>query len=896
MSQAVELVGYVNQALFVFLGLVCFVQWRRRGGRPAAWLAVAFGALGGATALGVLLPKGSDGTWATWLEKVVIVALLLFPYLLCRFAASLEPLPRWASRSAHGLTAVVVISVLAVPVLPAETGQRPVWFVAFVVAVLSQWTVLSLLVVVRLWRAGRAQARAVQYRVRGLSLASAGLNVAIVMSGLSSAGNTQVFQLVAQLFTLGSVTLFFVAFSPPVALREAWRRPSQQALRGAMGDFMSATDVDEVGARLLPHLTSVVAGRGAALLDGAGRVIRTHGVSAAMAQDAAAEAQTGSQLAVGGRETVVRLPLAHGSLLVWTSPYAPLFGQQDLEMLWSLGTLADLALERVMARKDAEEEQRRSEVFLNSVVENLPHMIFVKRADDLTFVQFNRAAEELLGYPREQFLGKNDYDFFPADQADQFIATDRRVLQGRGIVDISEEQIQTRLHGERTLHTKKIPLLNAKGEPEYLLGISEDITERKLADQELTRVRDEAERANHAKSEFLSRMSHELRTPLNAVLGFAQLLELDVTPEQRASVAHIRRAGVHLLDLINEVLDISRIESGHMALSPEPVLVSEVVDEALDLIRPLASACGLTLSPEATSTCQRHIVADRQRIKQVLLNLLSNAVKYNRAGGSVAVSCRQVTGPRGPRLRITVRDTGVGIAEADLDRLFTPFDRLGAEQTDIEGTGVGLALSLRLVEAMGGELTVTSQPGEGTAFSVTMALAEQTTMQIAPTAGPAGHSSDHGLTATGVGNHPASPTLTLLCIEDNASNVRLVEQVVNRRPGWRLIHAARGSVGLELATSWTAGAGLDLILLDLHLPDMHGYDVLRQLRSQPATADVPIVALSADATPGQIERLIAAGADRYLTKPFDIMELLTMLDRVAGGDRPTEAARDVVPF
>jgi PAS domain S-box-containing protein len=788
------------------------------------------------------------------------------------------------------LTAVVVAWVLVLPALPDEDAQLSGGLMALAVAIVAQWTVLSGLVTVRLWAAGRGQPNAVKYRVRGLSLASAGLNIVIVVAVSASAGQSEAFHLVTQLLTLASIGLFYVAISPPLSLREAWRRPGQQALRGAMGDFMSATKADQVGASLLPHLTSIVAGRGAALLDASGGVVRTHGVTRETALAASLAVVPGSELNLA--ETVVRLPLTNGSILVWTSPYAPVFGQQDLEMLRSLGTLADLTLERISARKTAEEEQRRSEVFLSSVVDNLPQMVFVKRADDLSFVQFNRAAEELIGYPRAHFIGKNDYDFFPAEQADLFTAKDREVLQGAGVVDIPEEQIDTRSNGQRILHTKKIPLLNADGEPEYLLGISYDITDRKAAEQELTRAHTEADRANRAKSEFLSRMSHELRTPLNAVLGFAQLLEMDVTDDQRPSVAQIRRAGVHLLDLINEVLDISRIESGQLALSPEPVLVSDVVEEALDLIRPLATARGLILTPDKTSGCQRHIVADRQRIKQVLLNLLSNAVKYNRPGGSVSVSCQPVQGPNGPRLGITVADTGVGIAPADLDRLFIPFDRLGAEQTEVEGTGVGLALSLRLVEAMGGALTVTSEPGVGSTFTAAMAMASEAPLQIDPgPRDPINGEPELGVLATEAAR---GPRLRLLCIEDNSSNVRLVEQVLARRAEWQLIHAAQGDMGLELAASWTAGPGLDLILLDLHLPDMHGYDLLRQLRSQPATADVPVVALSADATPGQIKRLLAAGADRYLTKPFNVNELLGILDRVAQGDRPREETRDAV--
>ncbi|MCU1676249.1 MAG: two-component system sensor protein [Frankiales bacterium] len=881
MDRLVEWLGWLTTAMFAFVALLCVVLWRRSGGRATGWLAGAFGVLGGGSLVGAVVPETIAGATAFWEGKLLVLAFLLFPYLLCRFAASLERVPRSADMLGHALTAVVVVAVLLIPHLPAAGERYTGWLLALAAVVAVQWTLLSSIVAVRLWRAGKGQPNAVKYRVRLMSVASAGLNAAILISVTITQGSASL-QVVSALVTLASAMTFFVAIAPPASLREAWRRPAQVALRRAMGDFMSANEAEHVAAFLLPHLTSIVAGSGAALFDSDRNVVLTHGVTVESAMAAAAALDAGDARAHG---TIVHLDLTSGSILVWTSPYAPVFGRQDLEMLHSLGALADVALQRIASRKAAEIEQRRLELFLASVVDNLPSMVVVKRASDLTYVEFNRAAEELLGYPRERFIGKSDHDLLPEAEAEASASRDREALRSPGVVDIPEETVPTRANGERVVHTKMIPLLGATEEPEFLLAISYDITDAKAAAEALARARTEADRANRAKSEFLSRMSHELRTPLNAVLGFAQLLELDVAPDLRPSVAQIRRAGVHLLDLINEVLDISRIESGQLALSPEPVLVSEVVEEALDLIRPLADSRGLELTLEPASSLGRHIVADRQRIKQVLLNLLSNAVKYNRPGGSIRVSCSEVQGPGGPTISITFTDTGVGIDEADLDRLFVPFDRLGAEQTDVEGTGVGLALSLRLVEAMGGRLTVESTRGRGSAFTVSLAAAPEPASQVAAGQDPVTDDDSHD-------TQDDTPRFTVLCIEDNSSNVRLVEQVIARRTGWQIIHARQGDVGLELATSWASGPGLDLVLLDLHLPDMHGYDVLRQLRSQPSTSDVPVVTLSADATPGQIKRLLAAGADRYLTKPFNVAELLGILDRISVGDRPVEVSDD----
>jgi PAS domain S-box-containing protein len=326
-------------------------------------------------------------------------------------------------------------------------------------------------------------------------------------------------------------------------------------------------------------------------------------------------------------------------------------------------------------------------------------------------VRFNRAGEELLGYPRSALVGKNDYDFFPKDEADFFTSKDREVIDGGRLVDIAEEVIDT-AHGQRILHTKKIPIQDEAGHPVYLLGISEDITERKRADDELRAARSESERANRAKTEFLSRMSHELRTPLNAILGFSQLLELDdLTDDQRAYLGYIGGAGRDLLELINEILDLSRVEAGVMSMSLDEVPLAEMMSQVARLIEPLASPREIAVDvPELGPDVM--VFADRQRVKQVLLNLLTNAVKYNRHAGKVSVRCE----PAGERLRVTVEDTGPGIPAELVGRLFRPFERLDADSSRVEGTGIGLALAKGLVEAMGGSIGVKSTVDVGSTF------------------------------------------------------------------------------------------------------------------------------------------------------------------------------------
>jgi PAS domain S-box-containing protein len=528
-------------------------------------------------------------------------------------------------------------------------------------------------------------------------------------------------------------------------------------------------------------------------------------------------------------------------------------------LVWSATSNPDEALIYASARdatesKRAEAELRNSARFLDSVLENLPNMVFVKDAEELRFVRFNRAGEELLGLSRDDLIGKNDYDLFSEPAADAFTGKDREVLAAGAVVDIPEEPLDTATNGTRLLHTRKVAIRGEQGEPLYLLGISEDITERRAAERAAEAARADAERANHAKSDFLSRMSHELRTPLNAVIGFAQLLQLDpLKGEQRESVEQILKAGRHLLGLINEVLDIARIEAGTMTMSLEPVHLGSVIAEALSLISPLADDAGVQLIADPAEFGELYVHADQQRLKQVLINLLSNAVKYNRRGGEIRVGCRE----RGERVEIAVADTGHGMTPEQLERLFEPFERLGAERTGVEGTGLGLPLSRHLTEAMGGAMTAESEPAAGTTLRIELAAA------AAPL-------EDGAVGRPAAMDRPRPDRRTVLYIEDNLSNLKLVERLLERVPAVRLIPAMQGQLGLELARRHQP----DLILLDLHLPDLHGRDVLQALKDDPATARIPVVVLSADATPSQVERLLAAGAADYATKPIDVEWLL----------------------
>jgi signal transduction histidine kinase/CheY-like chemotaxis protein len=383
---------------------------------------------------------------------------------------------------------------------------------------------------------------------------------------------------------------------------------------------------------------------------------------------------------------------------------------------------------------------------------------------------------------------------------------------------------------------------------------------------ELITARDEAVTATQAKNTFLSSTSHELRTPLNAVLGFAQLLQLsDLSQEDREAVERILAAGHHLLALINELIDIARIESGEFSLSVEPVEVQPVVEETCQLMAPLAADRSIAIS-EPSPSPGLAVKADRQRLRQILVNLLSNAIKYNRANGTVTITC-QANSP--DQASLTVTDTGPGVSTADLERIFDPFERLGADQSAIEGTGIGLPLARAFAEAMGGHLTAASVPGEGTTFTITLPRAPDVARAPAY---------DEGVPVPRTApDDPAGEGIHILYIEDNPANIEVVTRFLKTRPSMRLQSVTSGQAGLESATREIP----DLILLDLHLPGLHGDEVLRRLRDKPATAGIPVAVLSAEAAPTVIRRMRASGVIAYLTKPLDLAELGRLLDSVA---------------
>jgi PAS domain S-box-containing protein len=480
---------------------------------------------------------------------------------------------------------------------------------------------------------------------------------------------------------------------------------------------------------------------------------------------------------------------------------------------------------------------------------------------NLKIIEASPSSDSTFAFSREQTEGRAALDFVhPDDRALILEALERGF--------VNDEVMNVRFRGLHTdgrwvmIESRGRVLRDTEGAPTGAVIISRDVSDSVEAERALEQAKIEAEQANVAKSEFMSRMSHELRTPLNSVLGFAQILQMELqSPSELEMIGYIVKSGGYLLELINEVLDISRVESGSIAVSLELVSIDALVAECLDFVVSDALAAGVEIIDRCGS--ERMVRADPQHLKQVLVNLLSNAIKYNRSGGTVTLTCDEDAG----RVRLSVSDTGPGIEAHLHERLFAPFDRLDADAKGIEGTGLGLALSKGLMEAIGGSLGVISEPGVGSTFWLELPLATTST-----------NFAESELDVTPSTPENESQLATVLYIEDNVGNVRLLERLLAHRSSIELVTTMQGSQAFELALQHRP----DLILLDVHMPDLSGYEVLALLKGDERTASIPVVMLSADASNEQVKRFADAGARDYLTKPLDLQNFLQQLDVYLG--------------
>ena len=527
-------------------------------------------------------------------------------------------------------------------------------------------------------------------------------------------------------------------------------------------------------------------------------------------------------------------------------------------------------------RKIAENELKLSREILRKSTDCL----YVYDPLNRNILEVNETSCSKMGYTREEFLKLriDDLDpFFPMDQWDAIVAKIKAAKDG-----IIVEAKHAHKNGTPIPVELSIRYL-ALSDKNLIVATSRDITERLKANAEIISAKMEAEEANMAKSEFLSRMSHELRTPMNAILGFAQLLNMgDLKPSKKRGVEHIIKGGKHLLNLINEVLDLTRIESGKLSLSLEPVKLGAIIRETLDIVQNLAIEKNVALKFVESTVNTSHVMADNQKLKQVLINLVNNAIKYNRDGGSVSVECSEfrVSGSKlnpkpgtstpdsETKIRINVKDTGNGISPEGIQKLFMPFQRIGAEITGVEGTGLGLTVAKKLMEAMNGTIGVESELGVGSTFWIELPKTESQTETF-----------ERSGSLVKTGSVQLKEKGIIMYIEDNQSNIELVEQILETyNPEILLVTEIYGKLALKHANDYKP----NLILLDLDLPDLHGSKVFELLQADENVKDIPVVIVSADAMTKQIDNMMKQGAKDYLTKPIDVERFLKVVEEFVG--------------
>ena len=517
----------------------------------------------------------------------------------------------------------------------------------------------------------------------------------------------------------------------------------------------------------------------------------------------------------------------------------------------------------IAERHHTEQALRESEQRFRAIFDSVPIGVVYTDLGGM-IRQANPSFCTLTGYPEPSLVGMSLHMLAHPDDRELDDSLREQLLRGEISVIARRQRYLTRTGQTRQVQLSMRLLHNGAAHPLGLVGVVEDVTERTRL-QEAERAREAAEASNRAKSEFLSRMSHELRTPLNAMLGFAQLLDLDpsnpLQSSQKEWVGQIQRAGWHLLDMINDVLDLSRIDAGTFRLDPRPLVVADLVDSACQLVEQQARRRNVRIICPREDLAVPLVLADATRAKQILTNLLSNAVKYNREGGSVTVRAQAASSTE---LAIEVSDTGLGMTPAQLRELFQPFNRLGRERSATEGTGIGLVISQRLAELMGGSLTVRSEAGQGSTFVLTLPQATNAAPKVAEPESP------YALAQA------VYHRRRVVYIEDNEANASVMAGVFTQRPQIDFEvcrNAAEGLAAIDRSPP-------DLILLDMHLPDFSGMDVLMRLKSDAQTAGVPVVMVSADVLADQIQEALALGAAQYLTKPIDVAEVLAVVDQL----------------
>ncbi len=854
----------VNLAAICALAVASFLQWRRRGGAPAAWLAIAFGGLASLFVVRRLSPDPSGSEVLEWVHKVSLVLGVAFPYFLYRFAASFRPLPGRVARVIDSATGLLLAWTLLLPGIPQTDGARPAWANAYILVVVVHWLCLSLLVTTRLWRQGAGQPVVARRRMRTLSAASLILSLAI----LTAAGPSErpaVLDLVFRLTLLGASSLFFFAFWPPRPLRVAWRRQPEERLWKGLAELMSARRREQVASQVLAHTIDMLGAERVVLVGRDGQVIASHGP----APDGVGPALRGDQGhdAQGAGPASMDLQFGFGSLLVWASPYTPFFGNDDCEVVRSLGALADLAFERVaLGEREAQ---------LAAIVDSSDDAIMAADLDG-TALSWNLGAERLYGYSAEEVVGRPVSVIVPPDRKDEFRNLFERVVQGERI--IGHETVRQRKDGQLVEVSITVsPITNETGEIVGASAIGRDIHERKRLEAELEAARDEAMEVSRLKSEFLATMSHEIRTPMNGVIGMTGLLlGTDLSPEQRDYAETARSSAEALLTVINDILDFSKIEAGRLDLEIIDFELRSVVEEVADLLADSAHDKGLELATVVPPDLPQVVGGDPGRLRQVLLNLASNAIKFTSEGEVLVRAKLADENQDDVVIRFEVTDTGIGIPAEAQARLFTSFTQADASTTRrYGGTGLGLAICKQLTELMGGDIGVESQVGEGSTFWFTVRFEKRASASPPPTP-------------------TALAGRRVLVVDDNATNRAILDQVLR---AWDM-EPTPAETPAEALDLMHAGVlrrqPFDMALLDFNMPGMDGLELARAIKADPVLCGTGLVLLTSSAQEGEAAAARRAGIEAHLTKPlrqWSLQRTLTTLVAIT----PAPADAKAVP-
>jgi PAS domain S-box-containing protein len=858
-SQALAALQWAVGASLVLLGALTFRDWLRHRDRSRGYLALAVGALGVLGILGRITQ--ATGTTRVVLTAVSIALFMMSAYAFLLFRHSLIAVGRWTLR----ITALVVAAITGgcIAVNLGNPVTKPSGLALGVdIALLLGWCVVVGASILRLWRVSGVLPTVQRARLRSLNAGFTGIIIALlgIVVATVAAGSATV-DVAIESVVLLSMPLLAASLSPPGWLRRIWREREEVQLRHAINNLLLYSPDEVTLAERALEWAARLLGGGGALLALDGRILAVSGIDAAAGDRLHAElagrrdpAEPSFTSSLGPTAVVaLHTEAGDGYLAVLGGPFTPLLGDEELARLGQYTVSITVAMDRV----HLEGEVRRNAELLDLAYDAVFSWDFATRA-----VQYwNKSASELYGYSPAEARGNDPQELLQTKHPVPHEAILVALLEH----DHWEGELEQRTKDGRTLpiSARWAVQRDSEGVPLSVLEINRDISTEKRAAEELRRARDAAEQASNAKSEYLSRMSHELRTPLAAMLGFSDLLEMrEPRQDQVAAIEAIQRAGSHLLSLVNDVLDIARIEAGRESLSLQPLDVRTIIEECVGLVAQTANERSVRISMRLDGTNRIHVRADRQRLIQVLLNLLSNAIKYGSEGGHVIVGAAV----RDDAVEIDVIDDGPGLSEAELGRLFQPFERLGAERSHVQGTGLGLALSRQLAVAMGGSVEARSAAGQGSMFTVRLQRASSTeSASVIPARGPAVL-------------RDAGAERTVLYVEDNLATVALVESIFALRPNVRLMTAMQGGLAVELAREHQP----DLIILDLHLPDLNGDEVIDRLRQDPRTAETPVVIYSADATDRQVRRLLDAGAVDYLTKPAKVTDFLDMVDAVLG--------------